>query len=188
MTPWTAAHQVPLSMGFFRQGYWSGLPFPSPGDLPNPGIEPGSPAQLADSLPTKLWGSYEGSPIINNTKGLWVLTGLELRFSESRVYLVCNRSSICISLDFLRGSAVKNLPVMQEMPEMQVWSLGWEDPLEECMATYSSCFCLENPMDRGAWWATLSIESQRVGHYRSNWARMQQFNEWTNCSSINQYK
>ena len=42
--PWTVAYQVPLSMGFSRQEYWSGLPFPSPGDLPNRGIEPGSPA------------------------------------------------------------------------------------------------------------------------------------------------
>ena len=41
-TPWTVAHQAPLSMEFFRQEYWSGLPFPSPGDLPNPGIEPRS--------------------------------------------------------------------------------------------------------------------------------------------------
>ena len=42
--PWTIALQVPLSMGFPRQEYWSGLPFPSPGDLPRPGIEPTSPA------------------------------------------------------------------------------------------------------------------------------------------------
>ena len=48
MTPWTVAHQVPLSMGFSRQEYWSVLPFPSPGDLPDPGIEPGSPALQAD--------------------------------------------------------------------------------------------------------------------------------------------
>ena len=43
-TPWTVAYQATLSMGFSRQYYWSGLPFPSPGDLPDPGIEPGSPA------------------------------------------------------------------------------------------------------------------------------------------------
>ena len=43
-TPWTVAYQDPLSMGFSRQEYWSGLPFPSPGDLPDPGIELGSPA------------------------------------------------------------------------------------------------------------------------------------------------
>ena len=49
-TPWTAAHQAPLSMGFSRQEYWSGLPFPSPGDLPDPGIEPRSPTLQADPL------------------------------------------------------------------------------------------------------------------------------------------
>ena len=47
-TAWTVAHQAPLSMEFYRQKYWSGLPFPSPGDLPNPGIEPKSPALQAD--------------------------------------------------------------------------------------------------------------------------------------------
>ena len=46
-TPWTVACQSPLSMKFSRQEYWSGLPFPCPGDLPNPGIEPGSPASPA---------------------------------------------------------------------------------------------------------------------------------------------
>ena len=46
----TAAHQAPLSMGFFRQEYWSGLPFPSPGELPDPRIEPRSPALQADAL------------------------------------------------------------------------------------------------------------------------------------------
>ena len=49
-TPWTVARQAPLSMGFSRQEYWSGLPFPSPGDLPDPGMEPGSPALEADAL------------------------------------------------------------------------------------------------------------------------------------------
>ena len=43
VTPWTVAYHAPLSMGFSRQEYWSGLPFPSPEDLPTPGIEPGSP-------------------------------------------------------------------------------------------------------------------------------------------------
>ena len=67
VTPWTVACQAPLSKGFFRQEYWSGLPFPSPGDLPDPGIEPtswiesGSSILQADALPSKppgkpLWG------------------------------------------------------------------------------------------------------------------------------------
>ena len=55
-TPWTIACKAPLSKGFPRQEYWSELPFPSPGDLPNPGIEPRSPALQADSLPTELQG------------------------------------------------------------------------------------------------------------------------------------
>ena len=49
-TPWTAAYQAPTSMGFSRQEYWSGLPFPSPGDLPNSGIEPRSPTFQAEAL------------------------------------------------------------------------------------------------------------------------------------------
>ena len=48
--PWIVAYQAPQSMEFSRQEYWSGLPFPSPGDLPNPGVEPGSPALQADAL------------------------------------------------------------------------------------------------------------------------------------------
>ena len=61
-TPWTGAHQGLLSMGFSRQEYWSGLPCPPPGDLPDLGIEPMSPVAPAlqvDSLPLSHWGSPE---------------------------------------------------------------------------------------------------------------------------------
>ena len=65
-TPWTVAHQALPSMGFSRQEYWSGLPFPSPGDLPNPGIKPRSPALQADALtsepprkPYNLYGTLQ---------------------------------------------------------------------------------------------------------------------------------
>ena len=54
--PWTVAYQAPLSMEFSRQEYWSGLPFSSPGDLPDRGIKPGSPALQADALPSELPG------------------------------------------------------------------------------------------------------------------------------------
>ena len=53
VTPWTVACQAPLSVGFSRQEYWRALPFPSPGDLPDPGIHPSSPALQADSLPSE---------------------------------------------------------------------------------------------------------------------------------------
>ena len=59
--PWTVAGQDPLSMGFSRQEYWSGLSFPSAGDLPHPGTEPTSPVLQADSLPMSDWGSYMSS-------------------------------------------------------------------------------------------------------------------------------
>ena len=52
-TPWTVVYQAPPSMGFSRQECWIGLPLPSPGDLPHPGIEPGSPALWADALPSE---------------------------------------------------------------------------------------------------------------------------------------
>ena len=63
----TVAHQAPLSMGFSRQECWSELPFPSPGDLPNPGIEPGSPILQADSLPSEPEGSPCGGERVRYT-------------------------------------------------------------------------------------------------------------------------
>ena len=61
VTPWTVAHQAPLSMEFSRQEYWSGLPLPAPGDLPNPGIEPVSPSLAGRLFTTK----PPGKPILN---------------------------------------------------------------------------------------------------------------------------
>ena len=57
-TPWTVGHQAPPSMGFSRQEYWSGMPFPSPGDLPDSGIKPRSPALQADALTSEPPGRH----------------------------------------------------------------------------------------------------------------------------------
>ena len=62
-TPWTVAHQATLSLEFSRQEYWSGLPFPSPGGLPNPEIKSRSPALQADSLLSE----PPGKPLCSNT-------------------------------------------------------------------------------------------------------------------------
>ena len=62
-TPWTIAYQAPPSMGFSRQECWSGLPFPSPGDLPNPGIEPRSPALQEDTLLSEPTGKPPNVPL-----------------------------------------------------------------------------------------------------------------------------
>ena len=61
-TPWTVAHQAPPSMGFSRQEYWSGMPFPSPGDLPDSGIEPRSPSLQADALTSEPPGKLLHGP------------------------------------------------------------------------------------------------------------------------------
>ena len=69
--PWTAAYQAPPSMGFSRQEYWSGLPFTSPEDLPDPGIKPGPPALQAHSLSFEL----QGRTMCVNTVGKYRLEG-----------------------------------------------------------------------------------------------------------------
>ena len=70
-TPWTVAPQAPLPMWFSRQEYWNGLPFISPGDLPDPGIKPGSSALQADSLPSELPGKPLFLDISCNLMHLW---------------------------------------------------------------------------------------------------------------------
>ena len=84
MTPWAAAHQGPWSMRFSRQGYWRGLPLPSPGDLPNPGIEPRSPALQADPLPTELQGKPSTWGVLNIHD-----RSLHPRPLEERVWFSC---------------------------------------------------------------------------------------------------
>ena len=74
-TPWTVACQAPLSMGFSRQESWSGVPFPCPGDLPNSGIEPGSPALQADSLLAEPWGK--------SFAVYFILPGFKSEYSEA---------------------------------------------------------------------------------------------------------
>ena len=64
LRPLTVTYQTPPSMGFSRQECWSGLPFPSPGDLPNPGIKPGSPALQADALPSEPPGKPNKKPVL----------------------------------------------------------------------------------------------------------------------------
>ena len=81
-TPWTEAHQAPLSVGFSRQECWSGLTFPSPGDLPNPGIEPRSPALQADSLLTEL----QGKPP-NNAVRLQLLKVPYVQIHETEIFI-----------------------------------------------------------------------------------------------------
>ena len=83
VTPWTVAHQAPLSKGFSRQEYWNGLPFPSPGDLPDPGIEPTFSALQADSLLSEPPGK---SPQFSDIKSP-LLLGRKLRHIDAPPHL-----------------------------------------------------------------------------------------------------
>ena len=81
VTPWTVAHQAPLSMEFFRHEYWNGLPFPSPGDLSRPGIEPRSPSLQADSLQTEPPGKTQWE-LVEPKKGMMFHIKVEVTGEE----------------------------------------------------------------------------------------------------------
>ena len=146
-TPWPVAYQTPPFMGFSRQECWSGLPLPSPGDSPDPGIKPGSPALHADDLPSdKRLGCLnilQLQIMLLWTLGCMYLFEFLLLFFV-HVYIPRNR------IAGLHGSCrtspvaqmVKRLPTMQET---QVRSLGWEGPLEKEMATHSSTLVWKIP-------------------------------------------
>ena len=81
LTPWTVAYQAPLSMDLSRQEFWSGLPFPSPGGHPDPGIEPRSPTLQADALPSEPLGKIHLLKIhLLKPKKWWCLVVGPLRF------------------------------------------------------------------------------------------------------------
>ena len=90
VTLWTVARQAPLSMGFSRQEYWSGLPCCPPGDLPNPGIKPRSPAFQVDSLPSEPPGSFTISFII------LVYYDISLTINFNVAYLILKFRWVCL--------------------------------------------------------------------------------------------
>ena len=90
-TSWTIAYHAPPSVGFYRQEYWSGLPFPSPGDLPNPGIEPGSPTLQADALPSEPPGKLKNTGVGCHSllQGIFLTQGLNPGLPHCRQTLYC---------------------------------------------------------------------------------------------------
>ena len=99
-TPWTLACQAPLSIGFSRQEYWSGLPFPSPGDLPNLGIETGSLASQADSLVTEL----QGSPSSKAGLYLHMISSVPFLLFQISLHLFLKRISVIESVAHFSNS------------------------------------------------------------------------------------
>ena len=157
---WTVNFQVPLSMEFSRRGYWSGLPFPPPGDLPNSRIEPESPAPpalQADSLPLNHWGGPYSS----------LLDIFPVRYHEAQAkepVAVVIRASQMVQVVKIEQTKTKKPASWKEMQDMRIRSLGWEDPLEKEMATHSSILAwrilwTEEPA------GLQSMGSQRVRRY-----------------------
>ena len=100
-TPWTVAYQAPQSVEFSRQEYWSGLPFPSPGDLPDPGIETRSPALEADSLPSE----PPGKPLLMAiVLRILLLIGLSIKqgfkYGQSLIFSFYYRKSYAFLLKY----------------------------------------------------------------------------------------
>ena len=135
VTPWIATHQPSLSMGILMQEYWSGLPCPPPGDLPNPGIEPES--LMSPALAGRFF----------TTSATWKAPLITFTFPH-------------LYSAFLVAQMVKCLSTMQET---WVRSLGWEDTLEKEMAIHSRTIAWKIPWTEEPG-RLQSMGSQRVGH------------------------
>ena len=116
-TLWTVAHQAPLSMGFFRQEYWNGLPFPSLDDLPGPGIKPGSPALQAGSSPL----SHQGS-----RNCIVVISEVEI----CTLVCVCVCVCVCWGREVNCGGRVKEAIFLVWKMEEKSWTKEWSRTLE----------------------------------------------------------
>ena len=104
MTPWTVACQASLPMKFSRQEYWSGVPCSSPGDLPDPGIEPGSPELQEDSLPSEPQRKPKGDDSLPTVTETDFFSRLFLRFIPVFVTCCGTKDCFCTSDDFVSAS------------------------------------------------------------------------------------
>ena len=112
-TPWTVAHQAPLPVGFPRQEYWSGLPFPSPGDLPDQGSNPGLLQSQVDSLPAELSG---------NTLCTYMMSYISYRWWED---CCCSVAQLCLSLFDPMDCRMPGFPVLHHLLELAQTHVYW---------------------------------------------------------------
>ena len=164
--PWTVAHQVPLSMEFSRQEYWSGLPFPSPGDLPNPEMKPASPALLADFLTL----SHLGNPIyiiwFRHISLEGMMLKLKLRYFGHLMWRVDSLEKT-LMLGGIEGRRRRGRE-----------RLRWLDGI-----TDSVHMSLGEP---GSWWWTGGALSTAIHGVAKSWTRLSNWTElnWTDLQNI----
>ena len=145
-TPWTVAPQAPLSMGFYRQEYWSGLPFPPPGDLPDPGIESASPALAGEFFTTEPPGkpsafSVWHFPNTNHPHGEGNDTPLQYSCLENPMDAGAWWAAV--------HGVTKSRTRLSNLTSLSLLCIG------EGNGNPLQCSCLENPRDGGAWWAAI---------------------------------
>ena len=156
-TPETAAHQAPLSLGFSRQEHWSGLPFPSPMHERKRESEVAqlcpTPSNTRDCSPpsSSIHGIFQarvlewGAIAFSDQMNLGLIKWTEYNRRETIQVIRCSHRAFDFLKDFPGDLVVKNPPPMQETQDKEVWSLGWEDPLEEEIATHSSSLAWKIP-------------------------------------------
>ena len=158
--PWTVACQAPPSMGFSRQEYWSGLPFPSPGDLPDPGIEPESPALahvfFTTESPEKLiFHSGCFNKIPDDLAASSPRTAGAGSSKLHSLHMHCVRDAFFFGIFVLRdlgaSQVVKNLPATAGNTRDSDSIPGSGRSLQGGNGNPHQYSCLENPMDRGTW-------------------------------------
>ena len=144
VTPWTAAHQAPLSVGFSRQEYWSGLPVPTPEDLPDPGMEPASPAWQVGSLPLSHLGSQWYYSVIKKKNRVLIhatiymdLKGImgsekNLRSCMLMIYIIFSKIYVVFSKlkkktgEREQASVFQGLGIVEDWRETYVWGGTWK--------------------------------------------------------------
>ena len=139
---WTVAYQASLSMGFSRQEYWSGLPCPSPKDLPDPGIEPGSPALEADALTSEPCMSFKWDNWLRILFSLCLITKVNkfLLF----LFWCCLAAQSCLTLCDPKDCSMPGFPVLHQLPELTQTHVYWiSDAPTISSSVISSSFYLQ---------------------------------------------
>ena len=153
-TPWTITHRASLSMGFSRQEHWSGLPFPSPGDLPDSEIKPGSPALAGNFFFFFLLPNHLGRPVLSPNNGTIILLSLLTNRMWHKVMLITpefrsqNGSPVWLFLSWITCCRGRQEPCCEKLKQ----------PVERTMCGGTGASC-QQPASSGQPQETATVET-----------------------------